>query len=646
MCGIYGYIEVNEEGLFERMGRSLRHRGPDGEGVWSDRSVALGNQRLAIVDVEGGKQPFASEDGRVRAVVNGEIYNHAELRRGLEAKGHRFRSRCDCEVAAHLYEEEGPDFVKSLNGEFAIALWDAGSRHLLLVRDRLGIRPLYYAESGKGLIFASETKAILESGRVSRTINTQAVDDYLSYRYTHGEHTFFSSIRRLLPGHILVWEEGHGSSSRYWSVPAAGARGGGGDPGQFLSLLEDSVRLRLMSDVPVGLFLSGGVDSALIAALVKRVGTGRVRTFSIGFGRRDDELAAAKERARALGTEHSEHELKPADLYELPRMVWHLDEPVGDAIIVPTFALARMAAGEVKVILTGEGADELMAGYVHQRTLLFLENILRLVPGRWVSRVVSAWVGRLPARFLDLFFAYPARAGNEGRERLKSYLEDFAHAARAVGHFTSLFEPRDKDTLYHSEWKRNLSEGELSDDAARLTRLNGARGGRLVERLLDAEMETWLPDYTLHKQDKLLMAHSLEGRVPYLDHRLVEWTAPLGLRSKLAGGSDKVLLREAAAGVLGERAAWRKKHAFFLPLEGEYNNALLELAGRYLDRDRVAARGILRVEGVERIMRLARGRSLLYTKQLAALLILEIWFRLFVDRDRTLVETPTVEHLL
>src|SRR5262249_52635887 len=374
MCGIAGIVsldprELVDQARVKRMRDVLRHRGPDGEGLWTEGPVGLGHRRLSIVDVAGGHQPMTNEDETVWITYNGEIYNHRALRPGLEARGHRYRTRSDTETILHLYEEEGDGCVERLQGMFAFALWDRSRHRLLLARDRLGIKPLYYAITERELLFASEIKALLAAGGIRPTLNQAVLPEFLATRYVTGEDTFFKGIKALSPGRTLSWSQEHGLAERqYWSLPrATDVRGGTlrERAEEVRARLEGTVRSHLMSDVPLGLFLSGGIDSTGIAALMAPLVRERIRTFAVGFEEPEaSELGYARLAARAVGAKHSEVLVRPVDfLRELPRLIWHEDKPIAFPSSVALYFVSRLARDHVTVVLTGEGADELFLGY-------------------------------------------------------------------------------------------------------------------------------------------------------------------------------------------------------------------------------------------------------------------------------------------
>ncbi|MBI3492943.1 MAG: asparagine synthase (glutamine-hydrolyzing), partial [Acidobacteria bacterium] len=510
MCGIAGFVrhDARESGntdCLTRMLSTLSHRGPDGTGVRIDGPVGLGHRRLAIIDVAGGAQPMPNEDGSVWITYNGEIYNHADLRSELEAKGHRYATHSDTETILHLYEEIGERCVERLQGMFAFALWDRNRKKLVLARDRLGIKPLYYAIRDRELLFASEIKALIAGG-VRPEFNDAILPEYLANRFVSGEDTFFKSVKRLRGGHVLTWSRTDGLQSRcYWTLPEAGAHVSSSPSQEAMEIrtrLRDAVRSHLMSDVPLGLFLSGGLDSTGLLALMAPLAEAPVRTFAVGFADREaDELAYARLAARAAGAAHREIVVSPAEFFrQLPRLIWHEDEPLAFPSSVPLYFVSRLAQEDVKVVLTGEGADELFLGYNRYR--------------------VAAWNERLGAPYWGLV---PAAA----RRRI-------ARLARALPSELSRYEARSFVTLDpgpRSQFCENFAvfPGTLLTRVLARPALLAARdrfgevlhqydhaGGDSLNRMSRADLHTYL-ERLLMKQDRMSMAASIESHVPYLD---------------------------------------------------------------------------------------------------------------------------------
>jgi asparagine synthase (glutamine-hydrolysing) len=602
----------------------LAHRGPDGAGLHIDRHAALAHRRLSIVDLAGGHQPLSNEDGTVWVTYNGEIYNHASVRRDLEAAGHRYRTRSDTETIVHAYEEWGDDCVHRFRGMFAFAIWDAPRRRLLLVRDRLGVKPLYWARAGGRLLFASEIKAILESGLIAPRANEAVLSEVLATRYTSGPETLFQGIYKLMPGHRLVFSDGEARSEQYWDLPVDGP-----DPelerlderdvvARFRELLQESVRLRLMADVPLGMFLSGGIDSSAVAALMAQEVTQPIETFSVAFADRSfSELEYAREVARAIGANSHEIVIDDGDFFgALPRLIWHEDEPIAHPSSVPLHFVSALAREHVKVVLTGEGSDELLAGYgKYPRALLNWRAAgvyERVVPSRVRGAVAASIVPRLP--------------GQAGRYARRSFL---AVPRRADAMFLDNF----AGMPLHLQRELLQSSAHAYGDpyAASLdyfSHVNGRSG--LLGRLLYTDVKTYLVEL-LMKQDQMSMSTSIESRVPFLDHRLVEFAARLPDRLKLSGFTTKRILRAAIRGALPERILRRKKMGFPVPFAGWVRHAWNPVARDVLLDRRTRERGLLNVSAVDALLRDHRDGRRSAGDAIWALLNLELWYRTFID---------------
>jgi asparagine synthase (glutamine-hydrolysing) len=600
----------------------LRHRGPDGAGLWIEGPVGFGMRRLAIVDVVGGHQPMANEDGTVWIVYNGEVYNHADLRRGLEQRGHSYRTRSDTETILHLYEEEGERCVEQLQGMFAFALWDRGRGRLLLARDRLGIKPLYYAWTDHELVFASEIKAILAGGSLRPALNESIVPEFLATGFVAGEETFFRGVRKLLPGRTLSWSCADGPRERrYWRLPGpnGGAPGTLEDAGRELrARLTDTVRSHLMSDVPLGLFLSGGVDSTGLAALMAPMVKEPIRTFAVGFSDREaNELAYARLAARSVGAEHREVVVAPSEFFgALPQLVWHEDEPIRFPSSIPLYFVSRLAREHVKVVLTGEGADELFLGYDRYRVTAWNERLGRfywaLTP-QAVREQVKGLARRLPRPVRD----YAARtflALEPGPRAL--FFENFA--------------------LFPVALQLQLLSGpELltaRDPYAEALGAYGEATGGTLERLSQADLQTYLVEL-LMKQDQMSMAASLESRVPYLDHEFVEHVAAIPARFKLRGWRTKAVLRAALKDLVPRDILTRRKMGFPVPVSRWFRDRFWPVLDEFVLGPRALERGLFNPAFLRHLAEEHRAGTAEHGLRLWLLVNLEIWQRIFVDAE-------------
>ena len=628
MCGIAGVFEYRSGGevspeLLRAMLGEIRHRGPDDEGVHVDGPVGIGSRRLSIIDLQSGHQPMANENGSVHVVSNGEIYNYRELREALGDRGHTITTTSDTETIVHLYEDRGDGFVDDLRGMFGIAVWDQKERRLVLARDRLGIKPLYYADVGGRLIFASEIKAILRHPAVMVEPNLPALAHMLALKYVPSPETMFEGIKLLPPGHLLTCDANGPRVRQYWDVSFDEQGLSEHEAAERLEeLLVDAVRSHLVSDVPFGAFLSGGLDSSTVVALMSQMLDSPVQTFAVGFEGGAGELPYARLVAERWGTEHHEVLVSAEDFVDrLETVVWHLDQPIADEACFPNLVVSELAAKHVKMVLTGEGGDELFAGYARY-SFERLSPLFRALPG--------------PARRL-------AVAGSDRLPQLR----------RAKIALRALCEPEEarRLTTWFPLFNEERLAGVLTADAKRAT--NGPAWGvfaehlgridarDVVSRMLYVDTKLWLPDDLLARGDKMSMAASLEARVPLLDHALVEFAASLPTRYKLRGKTRKYLLRQVASKWLPEEVLTRKKEGFPTPIAEWLRGPARDLLRDHLSPAAVRRRGLFDAGYVERLIEeheqgFANHGSLLY-----GLLTVELWFRGYVDGSRS-AEPPTV----
>lgn len=633
MCGIAGIAGIADPALLRRMTAVIRHRGPDDEGHFFDNDAGLGIRRLSIIDVAGGRQPITNEDGTLVIVFNGEIYNYRELRGELLARGHRFRTDSDTEVILHLFEEEGPRCLERLNGMWAIAIWDRTCRRLFLARDRLGVKPLYYLTSGRRMLFASEIKSLLEYRDWQPAADPAAIHSYIALRYAPGPGTMLSGARKLPAGHFAIWENGCLSLHRYWSPDAYGGPFPLTDREYlegFAEEFERSIQMRLMSEVPLGAYLSGGVDSSTIVAVMAKLTNSPVRTFTVGFGYEKDELAEAAETARQLGCRHTEVSCRASHLALLPEIIWHLDEPIGDPIIVPMFQLAREAKKHVTVILAGEGADELLGGYLFHQVLLRAHQAGRVIPGAVRRWIIRAALQALPPGVLNLAFDYPAALGTRGKQKVIDFLDfmDHAQLGQSYTHLISLFDERDTQILYTDDFRSRLAASPVREAFQ-----PAGENVPLLNRIIDLQFEHWLPDDILTKQDKLSMASGIEVRVPFLDYKLVEYMLRMPPELKIRRGTVKYALREYAKGLMPADAARRRKRAFYVPLERFLQEPrFVEMADDTLSERVLRDRGLFHPRAVARLRDRARAGGFMEAKQVFSLVSLELWQRIMIDQ--------------
>ncbi|MFL6229572.1 MAG: asparagine synthase (glutamine-hydrolyzing) [Pyrinomonadaceae bacterium] len=646
MCGINGIAfsrrsgRAADERTVARMRDVLTHRGPDDDGLYISGAVGLGHRRLSIVDVAAGHQPMTNEDGRLHIVYNGEVYNHADYRDELEARGHRYRTHCDTETILHLYEEHGAACVEHLRGMFAFAIWDDDRRELFVARDRLGVKPLYYVHTDDGsLYFASEIKALVEARAVRPEINYAALPDYLANHGTSNDETLFAGVRRLPPGHTMLWrEDGSVEIKQYWDVSFAeeGAEGARRDEdliAEWAELFRTSVRLRLMADVPLGMFLSGGIDSSAIAALMSGMVSEPIKTFSVAFAEREaNELSYARMVADKFKTDHHEVVVSPAEFFDaLPRMIWQEDEPLAHPSSVPLYFVSKLAREHVKVVLTGEGSDELLGGYER-----YARTLYNLAAAPAYNRVAPASLRRLVERRIR---ALPA--ASRVRQKLtrtflclapdveSAYFDNFAVFNRAMQR--DLLSPETKDRAGVLDPYRDMRRYFESVDS-----------DSTLNRMLYADTKTYLHEL-LMKQDQMSMAASIESRVPFLDHKLVEFTVRLPVRLKLRRGwTTKYVLRQAMRGVLPEPILARKKMGFPVPVGRWFRGEFKHVVEEYVLSSRAAERGIFDPTYVRALVaRHDAGEN--HAERLWALVNFEMWLRRFVDGEAATAPEPVRE---
>jgi len=624
VCGIAGKLSLEgpvDRALVEAMCATIRHRGPDSHGAFTDDGVGLGVQRLRVIDLETGDQPIYNEDESVVIVLNGEIYNYRELRDELEQRGHRFKTKGDTEVIVHLYEEVGERCVERLRGMFAFALWDRRERRLVLARDRIGKKPLFYAQDGATLWFASEPRAILADRQAPRGVDYDAIDCYVEFSYVPDPLCAFAGLRKLPPAHTMTWRGEPAEPRRYWrldhSAPPETA-----DESEWPELIRErlleATRLRLRSDVPVGAFLSGGVDSSAVVAAMARTSPDPIRTFSIGFDvGAYDETAHARAVADMYGTEHEEIRVEPRAVELLPRLVWHYGEPFADPSAVPSFYLAEATRRHVTVALTGDGGDESFAGYERYGVHDVAHRLRRLGrPGAVLLSAIGSESSALRPRRAAAWLGAALR---------QPPVEQYRHTiANFKGDFRErLYEP---DLLAAVGGPRGGSADRLFADA-----FEAASAPSLTERLVELDVATYLPGDLLVKMDIASMAHSLEVRSPLLDHVLMETAARLPLGASLARGRSKRVLRDAVRDWLPASVLERPKMGFRVPVDEWLRGELRDLPADVLLDPRSTARGLFRRTEVERLIADHRDRTADNGLRIWALVQLELWFQTYVD---------------
>jgi asparagine synthase (glutamine-hydrolysing) len=630
MCGINGIAfsprsgkQINEDQLF-RMRDVIEHRGPDGAGAFIDGNIGLGHRRLSIVDVSNGHQPMKNAGGSLVITYNGEIYNHADYREDLTARGHKYQTHSDTEAILHLYAEYGEKCVDYLRGMFAFAIWDKREKQLFIARDRLGVKPLYYVHDEQGnLFFASEIKSLLETGAVKPEINYNALPDQLANHGTSCDETLFHGVKRLLPGHTMMWKDGRIEIKQFWDVsfePKHESRSDAEYVEEWRDMFRHSVKLRLMADVPLGMFLSGGVDSSAIAAMMSTMVSESIKTFSVAFNEREaNELEYARLIANKYGTDHHEITVTPQQFFaKLPDLIWHEDEPLGFIASVPLYFVSKLAQQHVKVVLTGEGSDEIMAGYgryAKARALLnYGEKYESYTPG-FLRDAVRSGVATLPnslnRKLKRTFLSLDADIEN-------LYFDNFAIFTKSMQH-----------KMLSAETKARIAD---SDPYAGLDRwFNGAAAKDLLDKLLYTDIKTYLHEL-LMKQDQMSMAASIESRVPFLDHKLVEYTAQLPAEMKLRGKTTKWVLREAMKGILPDEILTRKKMGFPVPVGSWFRNEFKYIVDEYVLGERALSRGIFDAEFI-RNLAAEHNAGEKHDERIWFLVNFEMWQRRFIDGE-------------
>lgn len=616
MCGIAGFIDAQYTcetagQIIESMCQVIRHRGPDDQGIWVGDDVALGMRRLAIIDLNGGQQPIFNEDRSIVVVFNGEIYNYHELRQALHARGHSFTTQCDTEVIVHAYEEYGDDCVTHLRGMFTFALWDRKRQRLLAARDRFGKKPLNYYWDGQRLIFGSEIKSLLEAG-IPRAVNPLALDEYLVYGYVPTPNTLFKDVMKLPAGHILTYENRQINVKRYWELPFTATSQDDEVTAieRIRALLKDAVQVRLMSEVPLGAFLSGGVDSSLVVGLMSSMMSQPVKTFSIGFEEDDfSELPYARQIAKHFGTDHHEFFVRPDLVSVLPQLAWAYDEPFADPSMLPTYYVSKLAREHVTVVLTGDGGDEIFGGYTRYQREVAINRIPPLL--RSLSGYGSQFIPD----------------GMRGKRRLRNMAHDLA--TRYV-HSGMLFAEGARASLYNQNYLALLNNHDPYQ--RQKSQFTAVPQLDLVTQMQYVDVRTYLSDDILVKVDKASMFNSLETRAPLLDQHLAEYVSSLPATIRTRDHVLKYLLKRAAADILPTEILTRPKQGFGVPIKHWFRGELTSYANDLLDSTRAHQRGIFDQQFIRSLLQSHAGAKLInHSEAIWALLCLELWFQVYMD---------------
>lgn len=628
MCGICGKININNREVVDarfihKMTEVLKHRGPDDEGIYINGNVGIGHRRLSIIDLsKDARQPMSNEDKSIWIVCNGEIYNFQELRKVLEKKGHIFCSRSDTEVIIHLYEELGTDCVEKLRGMFAFCIWDEKRKRLFLARDRIGQKPLNYAIKNGNIIFASEIKSILQDPEISREVDINALDSYLTYQYVPAPETMFSGINKLPPAHSLVWENGKIKIERYWNLNFQNKINMAEDEfcQRILDLLTEATKIRLVSDVPLGVFLSGGIDSSAIVGLMSKLSSHPVKTFSIGFEEETfNELKYARKVAKIFATDHHEYIVKPEALNILPKIIWHFNEPFADSSCIPTYYLSKMTRQEVTVALNGDGGDETFAGY-ERYVANKIANIYNLIPQSIRKNLFSFITAVLPEStrrkdFIKRFKRF-AKANDSSRER-------------RYARWMSIFDDDLKSNLYSEKLKNRLKGIDSWNYLLDVYRQSDANN--FIDATLFVDIMTYLPGDLLVKIDISSMANSLETRSPFLDHKLMEFAASIPSNLKLKGWTTKYLLKKALTKILPKDILNRRKAGFGVPIGTWFRQELKDYAYDILLSEKSLKRGYFKKEAIKRILDEHTKGKIDHGARIWSLINFELWHQMFID---------------
>lgn len=622
ICGIvnFDHSEPVDPAVVVRMTQTLVHRGPDDEGHFVEGPAGLGFRRLSIIDLSGGKQPIFNEDDSLAIIFNGEIYNYRDLAAQLSAAGHIFKTKSDTEAILHAYEQYGDDCVHHLRGMFAFAIWDRRRRRLFIARDRLGVKPLYYYFNGRFLGFASEIKGLLEVPDVPCDLDTEALDQFLFLRYVPGPRTMFKGISRLQPGHTLVADDAGVHIRKFWDIDYSERTSASPQQivAEFEELLEESVRLRLISEVPLGVFLSGGLDSSAILATMTKVAAGpRIKTFSVGYDasggneEEDSEFEYARLAAKAFDADHYEFHLDAKTFQEfIPDLVWHLDEPLADPSCIPLHFISKLAREHITVVLSGEGADEILAGYGIYPKMLALDSVNRHLPG--LGRFIGSLAGVVPNESLRHYLRMSGQSLEEG---YRGVCRGFGAETRRrlIGAQRMEHSERQVSDIFHQHFKAAASASPLN-------------------RMLYVDTKVWLPDDLLLKADKMTMANGLELRVPFLDHKLVEFAAALPDASKLSG-EGKSLLRKTMRGVLPDPILDRPKKGFPVPIASWLRGPLRQFTRDHVLSRSSACNAYLNASEVTRIVEEHEAGRVNRSQEIWTLLMFQFWHSQFIGKS-------------
>jgi asparagine synthase (glutamine-hydrolysing) len=629
MCGITGFINADggtvDRALLERMNLAIIHRGPDEDGFYVKENVGMAMRRLAIIDLAGGQQPIANEDGSKWIVFNGEIYNYQSLRDGLLERGHKLHTKSDTEVVVHLYDEYGPDCLTHLRGMFAFAIWDENDRSLFIARDRVGKKPLLFSHQPSGdLIFGSEFQAVLQHPSISRDVDHDAIDSYLSYLCVPAPQTAFKSIRKLEPGHWLRWKDGQIETRRYWlpdfskkiKITETEAIE------ETTRILRESTKLRLISEVPLGAFLSGGVDSSIIVALMAQESSTPVKTFSIGFEEQDfSELKYARRVAEHVGAEYNEFIVRPNALEILPTLVEHYGEPYADSSAIPTYYVSKETRKHVTVALNGDGGDESFAGYERYMAMAVAE-VYKKIPRAFRGALIEGPVNMLPTSEIKKTAI---------RDVQRFFISVSEEIPARYGRWMSTFKPKIKDNIYTDEFSDSIDRNQAWNVLNKW--IGNSNGVGLLDKMLLADLMTYLPNDLLVKVDIASMSNSLEARSPFLDHKVIEFAASLPENLKMNRFRPKSLLKKVAARLVPRDVVYRPKMGFGVPVGQWFRGEMKGFVRDILLSKQALERGIIKPDKIEEYVAQHTSGQVDHSFQIWTLLMLELWYQRFIDND-------------
>ncbi|MEA3346548.1 MAG: asparagine synthase (glutamine-hydrolyzing) [Candidatus Auribacterota bacterium] len=644
MCGITGFLGIDDDVLLRKMTRIISYRGPDDEGIFSEGKVGLGHRRLSVIDLSNrGHQPMMDTKSKAIIVYNGEIYNFNEIRKQLIDIGYSFRSNTDSEVVLNSYLAWGEDCLSRFNGMFAFAIWDRKNKTLFLARDRIGIKPLYYTRKGSVFLFGSGVKSILCWDKIPREVNARALDYYFTFRYNHLDETLFKDILKVPAGH---WMKVRLNKSKrlsfnlcqYWDVSVNSSSSGRKSvEGMLADQIKRSVDYRMISDVPLGVFLSSGVDSSSIVGIMKKELGKTANTFTVGFDYPgfEDELNPVRFTTNYFKTDHTEYICKPNMISIIPKVIWNTDELNADPALIPTYLISKIASEKVKVVLAGEGADELFGGYERTMFMKYVWSLSQLSPA--IAKMVPSLIGLVPSSVLDKMFKYSSSLGSRGVDRLLSFCRNIQNIGESYLDVAAVFNHNEKKQLYGSKMQNQLREENIADTINKeFFRSKIKNSGELFNRLSYFELKTRLPNDLLAKVDTMTMAHSVEGRVPFLDHKLVELAFSIPPDLKIKYAREKYVLRKAVLRYLPREIARRKKDHFFVPIHLWLQNELRATVERILTRDNIEKSGYLNSDFLLDAYRNYKQGKLFYARQIWNVLFFLIWHKLYIETDEFL----------